>query len=392
MYIRQQYYSLKKRIDQEPRRLIQVLYGPRQVGKSTLVAQLSRDSKLPFHMAATDGILGDGGTWIRQQWNTARAMTKAEGGLLIIDEIQKISNWSEFVKKEWDQDSLNQINLKVILLGSSRLLLQQGLSESLAGRFETTYMGHWSFAEMQEAFDISLEEYLIHGGYPGTAPFIGDESRWKSYVLDSLIETSVSKDILMLTRINKPALLRQLFTLGAAFSGQILSFTKILGQLQDAGNTTTLAHYLTLLHTAGLLTGLPKFSPNLLRKRGSSPKFQVHNNALMTASISESITDLTSDKRKWGRIVESAVGAYLLNESLIKGDRLLYWREGNHEVDFIYEQAGRILAIEVKSGSGSPGKGFGTFMKQHPDSIPLLIGNEGIPLESFLTSDLDSYF
>ena len=185
--------------------------------------------------------------------------------LLVVDEIQKIENWSEIVKQQWDKDTRENINIKVILLGSSRLLIQKGLTESLAGRFETFYLGHWSFAEMQAAFQWSIEQYVYFGGYPGSASLINDEERWKNYIKDALIETSISKDILMLTRVDKPALLKRLFELGCLFSGQILSFTKIIGQLQDAGNTTTLANYLKLLSDCGLLGGLEKYAGNVIR-------------------------------------------------------------------------------------------------------------------------------
>lgn len=301
MFQRRYFQQLIKRIE-EPRKFIQVLMGPRQVGKTTLVSQLSERVKLLTAFVSADAVAASNKVWLEQQWETARlTMDRQEAieALLIIDEIQKIDNWSETIKLLWDKDTKDGRNLKVILLGSSRLLLQQGLTESLAGRFETTYMGHWSFTEMKEAFGWSANQYVWFGGYPGSQSLIEDEDRWKAYVRHSLVETSVSKDILMLTRVDKPALLKRLFELGCLYSGQILSFTKIMGQLHDAGNTTTLSHYLGLLNTAGLLGGLEKFAKDVIRKRSSSPKFQVHNTALISCQRPEHFAAVVNLPAEW---------------------------------------------------------------------------------------------
>lgn len=285
-----------------------------------------------------------------------------------------------------------KINLKVILLGSSRLLLQSGLTESLAGRFETTYMGHWAYTEMQQAFGWNANQYAWFGGYPGSATLIEDEERWKNYVQQSLIETSISKDILMLTRVAKPALMKQLFELGCLYSGQILSFTKLLGQLQDAGNTTTLSHYLDLLNTAGLLAGLEKYSTNEIKKRSSSPKFQVHNTALISAQRNETIKEILLLPNEWGRIVESAIGAHLVNYSLSENFGLHYWRERNDEVDFILERRGKIIGLEIKTGASTGTKRMSAFQKQfNPDKV-LLIGDSGLPWQEFLKINPSSLF
>lgn len=379
----------------EPRKLLQVIMGPRQVGKTTLVNQLAEEIGIQSYFVSSDAVPFSDGTWLVQQWETARQRMAINGSsdfLLIIDEIQKISNWSETVKLLWDTDSREKRPLKVILLGSSRLLLQQGLTESLAGRFETTYMSHWSFLEMRTAFDWTLDQYIWFGGYPGSADMIGNEERWKNYISQSLIETSISKDILMLTRVNKPALMRRLFELGCHYSGQILSFTKILGQLQDAGNTVTLAHYLELLDTAGLLGGIEKYTGDIIRKRGSSPKFQVHNTALISAQCNEFFEDVKNDPKEWGRIVESSIGAHLVNSSLTEGFKIYYWREGNSEVDFILERRGKVIGLEVKSGDDQNRSGLSDFQKQfNPDKI-LLIGKSGITVEEFLTLNPVSLF
>jgi uncharacterized protein len=386
MFERPHLQSIIKRIS-EPRRFIQVLIGPRQVGKTTLVYQLLEKSKLPNHVASADAIAASNIAWLEQQWETARLkmdQANAKEFLLVIDEIQKIGNWSETVKLLWDADTHAKRELKVILLGSSRLLLQQGLTESLAGRFETTYMGHWSFSEMRQAFGWDSNQYVWFGGYPGSAPLIKEEERWKAYVQQSLIETSISKDILMLTRIDKPALMKRLFELGCLYSGQILSYNKMMGQLLDAGNTTTLSHYLDLFNTAGLLAGIEKFSGNLIYKRSSSPKFQVHNTALISAQSGDSFKDIQVRPDDWGRMVESSIGAHLINFSIVEGFIVSYWRERNEEVDFILERKGKVIGLEVKSGSTQSSSGISAFKKAfNPDKV-LLVGKSGIPWQDFL--------
>lgn len=371
----------------EPRRFIQVLFGPRQVGKTTLVLQFLEKTKIPNHFVSADAVLASDAAWLDLQWETARLkmdQAKTQEFLLVIDEIQKINNWSEAVKKLWDTDTHTKRNLKVILLGSSRLLLQQGLTESLAGRFETIYMGHWSYLEMQQAFAWDNNQYVWYGGYPGSASLINDEARWKTYIQQSLIETSISKDILMLTRVDKPALMKRLFELGCGHSGQILSYNKMLGQLLDAGNTTTLSHYLDLLNTAGLLAGIEKFSGNLIYKRSSSPKFQVHNTALISAQRSDSFEDVQIRPDDWGRLVESSVGAHLINYSIPEGFTVSYWREGNEEIDFVLEKKEKVIGLEIKSGNRQSSSKLSSFKKAFDPHKIFLIGNSGIPWQDFL--------
>jgi hypothetical protein len=386
MYERPHLKQVKARIE-ESRKFIQVILGPRQVGKTTMVNQLLSQLSISYVYESADAILATNLAWLMQVWETARLKMKASGAseyLLVIDEIQKIDNWSEVVKQQWDKDTREKVNIKLILLGSSRLLIQKGLTESLAGRFETFYLGHWSFSEMETAFGWSIEQYVYFGGYPGSASLINDEKRWKSYIKDSLIETSISKDILMLTRVDKPALLKRLFELGCLYSGQILSYTKIMGQLQDAGNTTTLANYLKLLSDCGLLGGLEKYAGSVIRKRSSSPKFQVYNNALLTSQDYETYSDTIVNPKLWGRLVESSVGAHLFNHSVSERYDLHYWREGNNEVDFILEKGSKVIGLEVKSGASANNEGMGIFnTKFHPDKI-LLVGTGGIPYEEFL--------
>lgn len=386
MFERPHIHQLIARLN-EPRNFIQVVMGPRQVGKSTLTSQLLARLDIPHLYVSADALTTSGEVWLEQQWQTARLKWKSSGAdsfILAIDEIQKVSDWSEVIKKLWDEDSRTQQAIKLILLGSSRLLLQQGLSESLAGRFETTYMGHWSLAEMQDAFDITPEQFVWFGGYPGATVLMQDEDRWKKYVNDALIETSISKDILMLTRVDKPALLRKLFVIGCNYSGQILSYNKIVGQLQDAGNTTTLAHYLQLLETAGLLEGIEKFTGEELRQRSSSPKFQVHNTALISAQQADSFLKIFQKPEVWGRWVEAAAGAHLVNNQLSESYNVFYWRHRNDEVDFVLEKKGKVIGIEVKSGAIQKAPGMAAFKEQfHPEKV-LLVGNSGLPWREFL--------
>ena len=381
------YLELIKSRILEPRKFIQVVLGPRQVGKTTMISQLLNKLSITSVYESADAVSESQTVWLAQVWESARLRLKISGLteiLLVVDEIQKIDNWSEVVKQQWDRDTLEGYNIKVILLGSSRLLIQKGLTESLAGRFETLHLGHWSYSEMQEAFGWTLEQYIYFGGYPGSSTLITDEERWKNYIRDSLIETSISKDILMLTRVDKPALLKRLFELGCLYSGQILSFTKIMGQLQDAGNTTTLANYLKLLSDCGLLAGLDKFASDIIRKRSSSPKFQVYNNALISSQSTDSFEKTIIHPELWGRLTESAVGTHLINHSISERFNLYYWREGNHEVDFVLENGDKIIGLEVKSGLKASNAGMGVFSKRfHPQKV-LIIGTTGIPFDEFL--------
>lgn len=386
MFERSSIEVLRNRI-QENRKFIQVVMGPRQVGKTTLITQLLEKVPIGHIFESADAVPNSNATWLQQMWETARLQMKVSGAkeyLLVIDEIQKIDNWSEIVKQQWDRDTRESINIKLILLGSSRLLIQKGLTESLAGRFETLFLGHWSFLEMQTAFGWTIEQYVYFGGYPGSASLIGDEDRWKNYIKDSLIETSISKDILMLTRVDKPALLKRLFELGSLYSGQILSYTKLIGELQDVGNTTTLSHYLNLLSDCGLLGGLEKYAGNVIRKRSSSPKYQVYNNALLTAQDDKWFSDVIVNPKDWGRLVESSVGSHLINHSVSERYNLYYWREGNEEVDFILEKNGKLVALEVKSGQRADNTGMSIFAKKFNPSRLLLVGTGGIPYEEFL--------
>lgn len=394
MYKRSHYGIVLNRIV-EPRRFIQVLAGPRQVGKSTLINQIISELTIPNTLAVADDIPASDTNWIAAIWETVRSkqdFRQEAEHLLIIDEIQKIANWSEAVKKEWDRDSREGRNVKVILLGSSRLLLMKGLTESLAGRFELIRMGHWDYSEMKDAFGISLDQYIYYGGYPGSVPMMSDEDRWREYIKTSLVDSAITKDVLMTSTVYKPALLRQLFELGCCYSGELLSLNKMLGQLQDAGNVTTLAGYLSLLDECNLLKGIQKYSIDFSRKYASIPKYQVYNNALRSVYVGKSFEYTRTNPRLWGRWVESAVGAYLVNHADQEGLKVYYWRDKADEVDFVIERLGEVVAIEVKSGLDAHNKGLSTFRERFHPSKSLIVGTDGIPLEEFLQISLRLLF
>ncbi len=394
MFVRAEYQEVKDRLE-EPRMFIQVISGPRQVGKSTLVEQILDKITLPYNSYSADAELNVSQSWISNIWDAARNemdFRQETERILVIDEIHKIANWSEVVKKEWDRDTREKRNLKVLLLGSSRLLLQQGLTESLAGRFELIRMGHWSFREMKEAFGWTLDQYIYYGGYPGTAPLVSNEVRWKRYVKDSLIEAALSNDVLATTNIYKPALLKRLFELGCSYSGELLSLTKMMGQLQDKGNVTTLANYIQVLDECHLLAGLQKYSGDNARRYASVPKYQVYNNALMNVYATSSFEEQRLDLGKWGRLVESAVGSHLLNHADKLDYKVYYWREKNDEVDFIVERNHKVWAIEVKSGKRGMNKGLGMFREAFHPYRAFVVGTDGISIEDFLSADLDTFF
>jgi predicted AAA+ superfamily ATPase len=385
MFKRPIYKEIIKRL-KEPRRFIQVLSGPRQTGKTTLAHQVMAEQNIPSHYVSADEPTLKDRIWIEQQWEVARIKVKSKkGALFILDEVQKIDGWSETLKRLWDEDSANQLELHVMVLGSSPLLVHRGLTESLTGRFEIIPITHWAFSEMQKAFDWSIDEYVFYGGYPGAAALIDDQKRWTSYIKNSLIETTISRDILYMKRVDKPALLRRLFELGCLYSGQILSYQKMLGQLQDAGNTTTLAHYLDLLEGAGLLAGLPKYAGQRFRQRASSPKLQVLNTALISSQSLLSFEDAKQDKDFWGRLVESSIGASLMNGIRGENIKLFYWSSRNREVDFVLSRGETLAAIEVKSGRRKVAlPGMDTFSKEFTVKRKLLIGAQGIPIKDFL--------
>lgn len=393
MIIRSQSNDLIMRL-QEPRRTIQVVAGPRQVGKTTLVKQVLQQLSTPSRFFNADGVEPDDKDWIAARWEEVRALmhfNQYQEMVLVIDEVHKINNWSEQVKREWDADTFNDVNIKVVLLGSSRLLLKKGLTESLAGRFEILSMTHWSFQEMQEAFGWDINQYVYFGGYPGSAPYVNNEARWRKYMRESIIAPAIEKDVLQTTYIYKPALMHQLFHLGCAYSGELLSYNKMLGLLQDAGNATTLVNYMEVLGESKLLTGLPKYVMDASRKYRTIPKLQVYNNALLTA-LTEGVSyeKVFTDPQLWGRWVESAVGCYLLDKADELDCDLFYWREDNEEVDFVLRRADKLLAIEVKSGKRQSNSGLSTFRQMYNPQHSLVVGGQALPLEDLFKGDIAS--
>ena len=412
-YEREQISTLLSRLDEAPERLIFVT-GPRQTGKTTLVRQaLDRidcpcrylpvdepasaalpsfrggdESAFAFSDDTNFSNTGERDTrWLVRQWERARweADRSERGFVLALDEIQKIPDWSEAVKGLWDADRHHGRRLHVILLGSAPLLMQRGMSESLAGRYETIRLTHWSFAEMSAAFDFDLPSYVYFGGYPGAASLVHEQDRWRAYVTDAIVEPNIERDILAMQRVDKPVLLKRLFELGAQYSGQILSYTKMLGQLQDAGNTTTLARYLDLLATAGLIVSLPNHAGAAHRRRASTPKLNVLNTALMAALSGYTFEEAKADRSFWGRMVESTIGAHLFN-SAAPEVRLHYWRHRDREVDFVLTRGPKLGGVEVKSGALRTGhSGLEEFGKRFDGAATVLVGDGGIPLTEFLS-------
>jgi predicted AAA+ superfamily ATPase len=379
----------------EPRRFLQVVAGPRQVGKTTALRQLLERLDLPSHYASADTATLQSRTWLEEQWAEARRLHTLSGlpVVVAVDEIQKVPGWSGTAKRLWDEDSFEKRDVRAVVTGSSPLLMQQGLSESLAGRFETVPMTHWTWPECRDAFGWDLDTFLFHGGYPGAAPLVGDFQRWRSYVLDAIVETTVSRDILLMTRVDKPALLRRVFHLACEYAGRELTFEKIVGHLQDVGNTTTVAHYLDLLDAAGLVAGLQKYAGDTARRRRSTPKLAVHNTALLTAIAGTPLDELRADGRAWGRLVEAAVGAHLLARARLTRTSVYYWRTkvggADVEVDYVVVRGRDVTAIEVKSGAtvGSL-EGLATFREHFGTRVKAVIaGTGGVPLEQFLAQE-----
>ena len=409
MYKRSEYQVITDRM-KEPRNFIQVVMGARQIGKSTVVKQVLQDLDMPYQFFSADNVPATNSAWISDCWAAVRSLKESRGWesvILVIDEIQKIANWSEVVKKEWDDDTFHDRDIKVLLLGSSRVLLEKGLSESLAGRFEEIRMSHWSYQEMKECFGFSLEQYMFYGGYPGAATLIGDEGRFSQYIQLAIIEATINKDILMDTPISKPALLRQTFELGAAYSGELLSLNKMLGSLQDAGNTVTLAMlgslqdagntvtlagYINLLDESGLLCGLQKFSMDMARRRASIPKLQVYNNALKMVYSPLTFEQAILNRKSWGRIFESGIGAYLVSQAFVHRFEVFYWRERDAEVDFVLRKKGSVVAIEVKSNAEKRTDGLDKFRKLFNPQSAFIVGDGGINAEDFLSMDVRKLF
>ena len=406
-YERHYVRTLVSRLGERPEKLM-VISGPRQAGKTTLVRQALRNSGLrhdylpvemteheessfPYSDKTVQAIgptdVRDRG-WLVRNWEIARrkANESNQGFVLVFDEVQQIPQWTETVKGLWDADRAEGCPMHVVILCSAPLSMQQRLTESMAGRFETIRVSHWSFTEMARAFDFDLASYIYFGGYPGAADLVNDQPRWREYIRASLIGPVMERDILDMARVDRPALLRSAFELGSSFSGQEISYSKMVGRLQDAGNTTTIPHYLELLSQSGLLTGLPKYNGQQHRGRASSSKLNVLNTAFMSVNSGHSFDEAQANRSFWGRLAESAVGAHLCNTGRPE-IKVYYWREGHHEVDFVLKRGPRLVRVEVRNGPGhgsSPG-GLDRFQGEFDPARTLLVGGQGIPLEEFLS-------
>ena len=396
MYQRRHLNILKSRMA-EPRRRMQIVMGPRQVGKSTLVGQFTEGTSVPFDFFAADNVNRFDNSWIPNKWQQARMrmdIHSEQEHILIIDEVQKIKGWSEQVKKEWDEDSRSHRNLKVILLGSSRLLLQKGLEESLEGRFETIKMGYWDWQEMHDAFGFSMDEYVYFGGFPGLAPDIQDEDRWRNLMEDSIISPILTRDILEIEEIRNPALLRQVFELACTESAKELSLTKMQGTM-NSGTVPTIKNYLDILSKSMIVQPLQNYSPSRIREKQSVPKMQVFNNAFRNRFGTFSFDEARVDPSEWGRQVESAVGAHLANRAIVDDYELFYWRnERRQECDYVLRKGQSLVAIEVNSGSIDKTVGFEKFKEQFADKITaaFIVGPQALSLEDFFVMNLKSLF
>lgn len=409
---RSQVATLLERLEGPPHSLL-IITGPRQAGKTTIVRQARERCPRTMLYAPADepGIPitpnvgerpsgehrppgetsirppeGSGREWLLQVWGEARELASSgpDGAVLVIDEVQNVENWPALVKGLWDRDRFDELPLHVVLLGSSPLLLQKGLTEGLTGRFERIRVPHWSFAEMSEAFSLSVDEYLYHGGYPGSMRPGVD---WGNYVLDSIIEPTINRDIIALERIERPALLRRLFEVVAERSGRVLTTQQILSSLAMKGHPNTVASYLDLLENAGLVVSLRRHARDPNRRIESHPKVNVLNTALMTAMSGYTFDEARNDRTFWGHLVETAVGAHLYNTGAPEA-RLRYWRDRDgHEVDFVLERGPNLVGCEVKSGPRArPVPGLHEFQRRFPSARPLVVGEGGVPLAEFLST------
>jgi uncharacterized protein len=351
---------------------LQVILGPRQVGKTTGILEFLENSKRPSLYFTADDILSPSGSWIEALWQ--EALLKDSKCLLAIDEIQKVHDWPSTVKKLWDKQKRSpSTKIQLILLGSSSLHIHEGLKESLTGRFQLIRAHHWDYTRSKKLASFDVQKFVRYGGYPGSYALLDRPAKWKSYLHDSIIETVIGKDILQIARVAKPALFRQAFKIIMSYPAQDISYTKLLGQLQDKGNTDLIKHYIELFEAAFLLESIYKFSGKAVLSRSSSPKLIPLCGALIDREVFETHSG-------YGRAVEAAVGACLIQN----GFKVEYWRDGQNEVDYIVKNEGILFAIEVKSGRLRSTKGMDAFRKLYPSARSVYVSEA--TLESFLTN------
>ena len=391
MYERSFVTTLSDRL-RESRRFIQVVIGPRQTGKSTGVSQALGKLSAPVVEYAFDRPRDRRSAKLEEIWGQALEMLGSSPEVILsLDEIQKVPDWSSTVKFLWDEDTRRGNNIKVVATGSSALTLRGGMAESLKGRFEEIASTQWTLAECRDAFGYSLDDFLFFGGYPGAAALKDEPDRWFAYMHDSIIEPTITQDVLEMETVKKPALLRALFEIGAMYSAREISYRKLLGQLDDRGNTEVISHYLDLLSHAGLLSGLRKYDEKPLRSKTSSPRLLVHDTSLMTAASEEDAEALFANPAQKGHLIETAAGAYLLERSRQERFSVRWWRDRNDEVDFVITKGRKRTAIEVKGGHTRRTKGLGAFVEKYPGTYVLIVGAESCPLEEFLLGNISLF-
>ena len=382
MFERKLVSQLVDRIN-EPRKFIQIVTGPRQTGKTTAVLQALKKINLPRYYVNADDPALVSENWLRHEWKLARILAKTGGAILIIDEIQNVSRWSSLVKLLWDDDTLLQIPLKVIIIGPSALLLQRGLTESLMGRFEVLHCLHWNYSECKEAFGYTIDDFLFFGGYPGAAKLINEDDRWTEYMGSSIVDPAISHDILMMEKVRKPALLRSLFLYGCMHSAQQMSYVKIPEQLLVTDNTVTIKYYLNLLEKAGMLAGLQNYSVNQIRIIQNSLRFIVYDTSLMTYAFDVNKQRFLDNAGDYSRLVQSAVGANLLVRGKAEGFEVYWCHECDTVADFIIKSGRHLTSVEVNTGRVKSSNDSVVLKKLNPDAPPFSIGSDITTLEDF---------
>jgi predicted AAA+ superfamily ATPase len=355
---------------------LQLLTGPRQVGKTTLLLELAKENEPMTVYASCDGPEAAlPGFWERLWTQAAEIARSQQKALLLLDEVQHVPDWAARLKAEWDRLRRHHTAIHVVATGSSALRVASGSRESLAGRFERLTLAHWTAVALRDTFSFPAAQvpdlFVRFGCYPGAVGLLGDPPRWRAYIRDAIIEPAVGRDVLAIGVIRRPALFRQVFVLCASVPAQIVSLQKLQGQLQDAGALETIAHYLSILEEAYLVTPVEKFSPRPLRRRAAPPKLVTLNNALLAALDPNGAPEASVEPEKYGRWVENACLAYAWNA----GQRIAYWREEPLEVDGIIEGSWGAWAIEVKTRPFPMEAltGLLEFCRRHPRFRPLVL-------------------